>query len=98
MKIKMKKTITLLAIILSLNVSAQSNIIWNMGMNIASSASGNEHPRLAVDRNGNALVIWHHVSRAMFSRWNGTAFTTPVMLNPASISIAGADWMGPDIA
>lgn len=77
---------------------AQSQITWNMGMNIATSASGNAHPRIATDRNGNPLVLWNHNSMAMFSRWSGAAFTTPVMLNPMTMTVAGADWMGPDIA
>jgi hypothetical protein len=96
----MKKSILLyLALLLILTVSkAQTGITWTMGNNIATSASGNEHPRVVTDRSGNPLVIWHHTSRAMFSRWNGTAFTTPVMLNPMSVTIAGASWMGPDIA
>lgn len=67
-------------------------------MNIAPSASGNEHPRIVSDAAGNPLVLWAHANRAMFSRWNGTGFTTPVMLNPPTMTIAGASWMGPDIA
>lgn len=67
-------------------------------MNIAPSASGNEHPRIVSDAAGNPLVLWGHVNRAMFSRWNGSGFTTPVMLNPPTMTIAGASWMGPDIA
>lgn len=77
---------------------AQSTITWNMGMNIAPSSDGNAHPLITTNRNGNPLVIWNHSMKAMFSRWNGTAFTMPVMLNPMGMMVAGADWMGPDIA
>ena len=80
------------------NVFAQNGITWNAGINLAPSSSGNEHPRIAVDGSNNPMVIWHHTSSAMFSRWNGTSFTAPVMLNPAWMTIAGASWMGPDIA
>ena len=45
-----------------------------------------------------SLLIWHHSAKAMFSRWNGTTFTTPVMVHPMSITVAGASFMGPDIA
>jgi len=34
----------------------------------------------------------------LFSRWDGTTFTTPVKLNPTWFTIASASWMGPDIA
>ncbi len=77
--------------------SAQSGITWNMAMDIAPSSSGNEHPRIVTDGAGNPLVVWHHNSRAMFSRWNGTAFTAPVILHPGTMTVAGASWMGPDI-
>ena len=33
----------------------------------------------------------------MYSRWNGTAFEDPFMLNPLPMTVAGASWMGPDI-
>ena len=77
---------------------AQSGISWGMGMNIASNASGNKHPRVVVDGSGNPMVLWGNSGKAMFSRWNGTAFTSPVMVNPMGMTIAEASWMGPDIA
>jgi len=85
-------------LITSIISNAQSQLAWTMGMNVASSSSGNEHPRVVTDAAGNPLIVWGHVSRAMFSRWNGTAFTTPLMLNTGGINIASASWMGPDIA
>ena len=94
----MKKQFTLLVLILSLSLSVQSQISWNMGMNIASSASGNHHPRIVTDAAGNPLVLWGNAARAMFSRWNGTAFTAPVMINPMTLNIAEGNWMGPEIA
>jgi len=94
----MKKTIKLLSVLIALNASAQSGITWTTGLNIATSATGNEHPRIATNAAGNPLVLWGYNERAMFSRWNGTAFTAPVMLNPMTMTIAEAGWMGPDIA
>ena len=77
---------------------AQTGILWNQPFDIATAASGNNHPRITTDANGNPLVVWNHANRAMFSRWNGVSFTTPVLVNPAGIDVAGASWMGPDIA
>lgn len=90
----------LLSILLGIHLfaAAQGSINWDMGINLASSSSGNEHPRIMLDRTGNPMVVWHHASRCMFSKWNGSAFTTPVMLNPMNMTVAGASWMGPDIA
>ena len=34
----------------------------------------------------------------MFTRWDGNAFTTPIKINPTGVTIATANWMGPEIA
>lgn len=94
----MKKIIVFTLIWISLGGYAQNTIIWNAGMNVAPASSGNEHPRITTDASGHPLILWGHVNRAMFSRWNGSGFTTPVMVNPATMTIAEASWMGPDIA
>jgi len=82
----------------TLCLTAQDQISWNPPMNIAASSSGNNYPRIVTDASGNPLVIWFHASRVMFSRWDGTAFDAPRILNPVSMTVAGASWMGPDIA
>ena len=58
------------------------------------------HPRITMDGLGNPFVIWGRLSDAsvFFSKWTGTAFTTPVKLNPTWLKVAAASWMGPDIA
>ena len=94
----MKKTITLLLVMLSLHLVAQNNITWGTTQNVATSASGNQYPRIVFDGHNNPLVIWNNAGRVMFSRWNYTTFTVPIILSPASIPVAGGNWMGPDIA
>ena len=89
-----------MAVCNSLLGSAQTKIAWNMGMNISTNTYSNMHPRISLDGKGNPLVIWGRMTdeALLFSRWNGTAFTTPVKLNPSWLKIATASWMGPDIA
>jgi len=96
----MKKIFPLLSIFFLFisGLKAQSGITWSAPLTVAGSSSGNEHPRIVLNAAGNPLILWGHVNRAMFSRWNGTSFTTPTMLNTAAIGVAGASWMGPDIA
>lgn len=96
----MRKSIYLLFVLASAaSISrAQNEITWGTGMNVATSSTGNDHPRMDVTRSGDPLIIWNNSGKAMFSRWNGTAFTAPVVLNPLTMNVAGADWMGPDIA
>jgi hypothetical protein len=93
-----KSVLTSICLLLSVTTFSQSGITWGMGMNLATSSSGNDHPRIVTDASGSPLVLWGHANRAMFSRWNGTAFTSPVMLNPMSMTVAEASWMGPDLA
>jgi hypothetical protein len=94
----MKKLFTFFCLLIAGSSFSQSQITWNMGMNIAAGNYGNMHPRIVTDASGNPLVIWNHNSNVMFTKWTGTSFTTPVALNQASMPVAGASWMGPDIA
>ena len=75
-------------------------INWGATGDIAASGFDNLHPRIIMDRSGDPLVIWGRLSDHVIfiSRWNGSAFTMPVALNPPWMTIATADWMGPDIA
>lgn len=84
----------------SIYALAQDGLTWNMGMNISTNTYGNMQPRVSVDGKGRPLVVWGRMSdqSVFFSRFNGTAFTTPVKLNPSWLAIATASWMGPDIA
>src|SRR5256885_15309548 len=96
----MKKIFTLSLLAFSINVIAQSGITWTSGSNIAASALGNMHPRIALDGSGNPLVIWGNMTdqSVQFSTSNGTTFNAPMQLNPAWLTIATGSWMGPQIA
>jgi len=94
----MKHFFKIIAIAFSISVNAQ--ITWDMGMNISTNTYSNMHPRMALDRLGNPLVVWGKMSgeSVYFSKWNGTMFTTPVKLNPSWMTIATASWQSADIA
>lgn len=96
----MKKLILVISSFISLFASAQNGITWNMGMNIAASSFGNMHPRMVTDGAGNPAVIFGRMSdqSVFISRWNGTAFTMPMQVNPVSLTIATMSWQGPNIA
>ncbi len=80
--------------------SAQNGITWDAGADIAANSYSNMHPRIALDGSGNPLVIWGRMNdeSIWFARWSGSAFTTPIKLNPTGTTVATASWMGPDIA
>lgn len=94
----MKNIFSISILFFAINVSAQTTLSWNNAMDVATNTTSNLHPRIVLDRNNNPLVLWGHSTDAMFSRWNGTAFTTPGAVNPMSIPIFTASWAGPDIA
>lgn len=96
----MKQLLLVVFVLVVTFASAQSGITWNAGANIAANNYSNMHPRIALDRSGNPLVIWGRMNdeSVWFSRWSGTMFTTPLKLNPAGVTVATASWMGPDIA
>lgn len=96
----MKKHLLYIFLFTSLISYSQSGITWNSALNIAPGTFGNYHPRIVLDSKGSPLVIWGRSSdqALLFTRWDGTTFTTPVKLNPDWLTIATATWMGPDIA
>src|SRR3990172_2679254 len=94
----MRKVLALLLLCSTGIVQGQNQINWGPVINIASPINGNNHPRIVTDASGNPLVIWGNSKKVIFSRWNGANFSTPVALNPGTIQIAEASWMGPDIA
>ena len=79
-------------------ITAFAQISWDITLDVAPSSSGNNHPRIVTDADGEPMIVWFHANRAMFSKWNGLAFETPVIINPGPMTVAGASWMGPDIA
>ncbi len=76
----------------------QAQITWNATIDVAMSSFGNDHPRMVTNGSGNPMIIWSSSGNVMFSRWTGTAFSTPVQLNQGGVSVAGGGWMGPEIA
>lgn len=96
----MKIYFTSLLLIASVIVNAQSGITWSPAVDISTSNFSNQHPRIATDGLGNPVVIWGKFTtkEVYFSKWDGTAFTTPVVLNPSSMPVFTASWAGPDLA
>ena len=72
--------------------------MWENQRDVASAVTGNHYPRIKTDREGNPLIIWENAKDVIFTRWNGTDFDTPKIINPNNIDVAGASWMGPDLA
>ena len=94
----MGRKILLIVLCFFIFSNIQSQISWNATSNIAVSSFGNNHPRIVMDKLGNPLVVWNNSANVMFSRWLGSNFSTPVALNPGTITVAGSNWFGPDIA
>jgi hypothetical protein len=78
---------------------AQGGINWDPASDISMSMYGNEHPRIVLDRSGDPMVLWGNSgnNNAYFSKWNGSGFTTPMIVN-TGIPCFAASWAGPDIA
>jgi hypothetical protein len=96
----MKKLLLFLCLHSCFVLIAQNDIIWNAPVDVASmSMYGNDHPRITLDGSGNPMIIWGNPSNdnAYFSKWNGAAFTTPMIVN-STFPVFAATWAGPDIA
>lgn len=97
----MKSTIMYLVCLSFLSgLMAQSGITWNPTMNVNNMTMyGNQRPRIVLDRSGDPMILWGNSgnNNAYFSKWNGTGFTTPMVVN-TSFPVFAASWAGPDIA
>jgi len=93
----MNKVIFLFTIIF-ISGTSDAQINWDPIMDVAASSFGNNYPRIVTDASGNALITWGNADNMMFSKGNGSTFTTPVQINSAGISIAEQSWQGPDLA
>ncbi len=78
--------------------TAVSQLSWEPTEEIASIIFNNNRPRIAVNGSGEPLVIWGRPGKVVFSKKVGDSFTPAVFLNPDTMPIAQASWMGPDIA
>lgn len=96
----MKRLVTLLGIFAISVSSGWAQVTWSTPVTVAANTYGNLHPRVVVDRSGDPMVLWGKMNmNAYFSRWTGTAFSTPVSLNNMStLPVFAASWAGPDIA
>jgi hypothetical protein len=95
----MKDFLLIIFLFTSVPVIAQTGIIWDAPITIATQSYGNMHPRITLDGAGDPLIIWGDMSSSAvyFSRWDGISFSMPVALNPATIPVFTASWAGPDL-
>ncbi len=95
----MKQLFTSLFLIAG-SLQSFAQVTWSTPVVVSSGGTfGNLHPRITLNRSGNPLVLWGKTdTKAYFSRWNGTAFTSPVAVGNAGINVFAQSWAGPDIA
>ena len=98
----MKKLVLGISTIFSFTfLSSAQSAFWNTPMNVAVGTTySNIYPRLALTSGDNPQVIWGSggTDKIYTSRWNGSAFTTPLALNPAGVTPYLATWTGAEIA
>jgi hypothetical protein len=96
----MKRIFTFLVLFVGHYLSTAQTVTWSTPVTVSSGGTyGNLHPRLTLNRAGDPMVLWgKNDTKAYFSRWNGTGFTTPLAVGNAGINVFAQSWAGPDIA
>ena len=79
-------------------LSAHAQITWDTPIDVAPQGNGKQHPGIVTDADGDPMVIWYFSGKTMFARWTGSGFESPRAISPINLPVAGASWMGPDIA
>jgi hypothetical protein len=79
-------------------IQSQTIVNWGTPLPVATGLS-NVYPRLTLINGENPLVIWENAStdKIYSSKWTGTAFTTPLILNPPGVIPYIATWVGAEI-
>lgn len=80
--------------------SFAQSVIWNSPVPVVSGTYSNIYPRIALTTGDNPQVVWGNSGQDKIhsSRWNGSAFTTPVTINPAGTIPYIATWTGAEVA
>ena len=93
----MKQLFTILIMFGSFQAFSQT-ITWGTPITVTTGTGSNLHPRIKLNRSGNPYILWGKTdTRTYFSKWNGTAFTTPIVPS-GSLTIFAQSWAGPDLA
>lgn len=85
----MRKVLLLTALFGVHCASIAQTVMWGTPVEVSSGGTyGNLHPRVVLNRAGNPMVLWGKTdTKAYFSRWNGTAFTTPIAVGNSAINV-----------
>lgn len=96
----MKRAFTSVLLVVTSGVAIAQPVSWETPITVSSGGTyGNLHPRVVLNRAGDPMVLWGKTdTKAYFSRWNGTAFTTPIAVGNSGINVFAQSWAGPDIA
>lgn len=96
----MRIAYTIVLCFFTIAISAQSSIVWEPAISVATSNYGNAHPRISVNGSGEPVIVWGNYDEAscIFVRRNGNSFSTPITLNDTAISIFATSWAGPNLA
>ncbi len=98
----MKKLV--LGFILICNFTTESlaqSANWNAPVTVALGTTySNIYPRIALTTGDNPLVTWENsgTDKIYAARWNGSAFTNPLELNPDGVVPYIATWTGAEVA
>ncbi len=82
-------------------VSSAQSTIWDAPVTVALGTTySNIYPRITLTTGDNPLVVWENsgTDKIYSSRWNGSAFTTPITLNPNGVFPYIASWTGAEVA
>jgi hypothetical protein len=88
------------ALFCSAQLFAQTSISWSDPVDCSMSGMGYFRPRIAMNGNGVPVVIWGRTSPAAnyAAVFGDVSFSPPVMVHPAGVAPAVADWQGSEIA
>ena len=100
MKTHLFRTLILFLTAFNNPLSGQS-VNWGSPVAVATGSTySNIYPRLTLGVSGDPVVIWgsDNSNKIYAAKWNGSAFNSPLALNPDGLNPFAATWAGAEIA
>ena len=95
----MRKIFIAFLLLLSVRCFSQKSVYWYDPVVVADKTYGNLHPRVALDKSDNPIVLWGDINgNAFISKWNGRNYSEPEQVNSEGTHVFTESWAGPEIA
>ncbi len=96
----MNRSFLLLLVVLPLTQLRAQTLLWGPELSCGTMSESNLRPRVQLNADGGAVVLWGRSSPAanFVAVGDGSAFSSAMQVSPADVELGVANWMGSSLA